>query len=288
MLAKEPLRCYVVFAPLLSPCCSFRTHCCLSLWCFLINDGRDGRDQQQQGHHRGDKPHWKNKKNRGDRNGDEVPDHLRAGTRTNAKMTILFNTHCQIDLSPLKNYINTYGRESAGSPCPGRPFTATVLPIHRLSLPGYLGCPGIRFSSSIATTESACFFLSSPLQPPTESKFRKTCRCVIMSGNPLRRPGPPHTSQRTETASQARQRDNPQRPYGNTRPEEHYPSHHAQNLVQLLFVFNVLNTTFFVLLYLWAGANISYYAVENSRQQTQDYPWRRSTQVGSEYTSTYL
>ncbi|KAK1780812.1 hypothetical protein QBC45DRAFT_407583 [Copromyces sp. CBS 386.78] len=43
-------------------------------------DGRDGRDSQQ--HHRGDKPHWKNKKNRGDRNGDEVPDHLKGINRS--------------------------------------------------------------------------------------------------------------------------------------------------------------------------------------------------------------
>ena len=44
-------------------------------------DGRDGRDQQG-GHHRGDKPHWKNKKNRGDRNGDDVPDHLKGINRS--------------------------------------------------------------------------------------------------------------------------------------------------------------------------------------------------------------
>ena len=43
-------------------------------------DGRDGRDSQQ--HHRGDKPHWKNKKNRGDRNGDEIPDHLKGINRS--------------------------------------------------------------------------------------------------------------------------------------------------------------------------------------------------------------
>lgn len=42
-------------------------------------DSRDGRDGQQQ-HHRDNKPHWK-KKNR-DRNGDEVPDHLKGINRS--------------------------------------------------------------------------------------------------------------------------------------------------------------------------------------------------------------
>ncbi|EGO61649.1 hypothetical protein NEUTE1DRAFT_108093 [Neurospora tetrasperma FGSC 2508] len=50
----------------------------------FVASGVDGRDQQQQQNHRGDKPHRKNKKNRGEthRSGDKVPYHLRGINRS--------------------------------------------------------------------------------------------------------------------------------------------------------------------------------------------------------------